>query len=232
MKRLLLFIPLIALPGLAQSWAVPDFDGATLGDTPLFLYATLIWALVGVTGGVFAGRMRGFNAAVGAIGGLFLGPLSLLLFFVPARTPALEAPLSCPVCARRIAPGQALCGGCGWDPKKPSVTVEPSPVAPSRKEASAPKKQAVRSQPRLEVPQDLSSEFAQYSEMLRRSLPGALDRPVLIDYTEKFAQVVEDDAIRCSNPRCKRLLPPPYHLCPHCGTEQAETQVRAAGHLA
>lgn len=232
MRPSLLRILLILLIWPAQTWAAPSLE-SVVRDYGLYLaIGALSLALIGVGVGVLAARKRGFNAVLGALAGLVLGPLSPLLFLAPRREAATQE-AQCPQCGEGIPAGRVSCASCGWDPERPVPQASPQKPASAAKgeRKSASKRRARRM---VEVDDDLSSEFAQYSEMLRKTLPGALDRPELIDYGQKFAQVaaVSDDSNRCCNPACDRLLPPPYEHCPHCGTKQtgaADPEMRKAG---
>lgn len=225
MKRSLLTVTLVFAAASTQSWAGVGFDDVLAGDT--VLYIALILAFVGMSVGALAGAKRGINVLGAAIGGFFLGPLSFVLFFLPGKRPRAEGQTpSCPFCEEPLTGGVKVCGKCGWDSQQGARVIESEQKGPAPKDKSgsgraSSGKRASRSKPRPSAPNDLSSEFAQYSEMLRQTLPGALNRPQVIDYTKKIGK---DDALRCSNSSCNRLLLPPYEKCPHCGTVQIHSQ--------
>ncbi|MBK1719514.1 hypothetical protein [Thiocystis violacea] len=205
MKRFSFLIPLIWLAGWTRSWAAPDAGDLSLEAS--VLYVALILAFLGMTVGVFASTKRGFNIFRAAIAGFVLGPFAFLLFFRPGPASCSESGVKWWLLGGRMSADDAA----GQDAVKETGLPEPErqsplPEAPSSRKAKP------------AAAKDLSSEFAQYSEMLRRTMPGALIRENPIDYAEKFG---EAPVIRCSNPDCNRLLPPPHHQCPHCGTFHA-----------
>lgn len=201
MNRFVYLTPSVLLAAWTTVWAAPDSSHPGLYDVAPYL--ALILAFLGMGVGVLAGTKRGLNLVVAALGGFVLGPLAFVLFFVPRRL-SLKSLLTCPHCGSRVDPTDVRCGNChrrlGSEDGAAGLTVQE--VMPKAKPAEA---------------KGLSSEFAQYSEMLRRTLPGALSRGQNIDYSNKFGKA---EAARCVNPDCGRLLPPSHRQCPHCGTHQ------------
>ena len=71
---------------------------------------TPTWLLLGMVIGVAATQARGSSWLVGVLGGLLLGPLAFLLYFVP---PAPEqAQRTCPACAEVVKAEATLCKHC------------------------------------------------------------------------------------------------------------------------
>ncbi|NEX23203.1 DUF4282 domain-containing protein [Thiorhodococcus mannitoliphagus] len=223
MKRLVLHVPLFALAGSGAVWAAPAFSDASMGD--VIPYVVIIFAFLGMSVGAIAGVKRGFNVFATGIGGFFLGPLAFVLFLVPRakRVKRQKEADQCPFCRESMAPGAKVCGNCGWDPAKKKGISEPQREAAIQAD-SEPRRRRSRSKSKSpstakrDASNNLSSEFAQYSEMLRQTLPGTLNRPKDIDYMAKFSK--KDEGIHCANPACQRMLLPPYEKCPHCGTVQ------------
>ncbi len=84
----------------------------------------LYWPLLGALIGVAAAQRRGFSMVGGAIGGMLLGPLAILLFFVSGIASANER-RKCPFCAEWIQSAATVCKHCGRD-----LPLSPAP-APS-----------------------------------------------------------------------------------------------------
>ncbi|NEV64448.1 zinc ribbon domain-containing protein [Thiorhodococcus minor] len=226
MKRLVLYLPTLTLAGAGPAAAASSFSDASTGE--VILYVAIILAFVGMSIGAIAGVKRGFNVFATGVGGFFLGPFAFVLFFVPrAKTEASEETPQCPFCHEPMASGAKVCGQCGWDAAKQQGIAQPQREAEFQKDSESTRRRR-RSKRRSkskgdasakhEAHKDLSSEFAQYSEMLRQTLPGTLNRPKDIAYMEKFSK--KDEGVHCSNPDCRRLLLPPYEKCPHCGRVQ------------
>jgi RNA polymerase subunit RPABC4/transcription elongation factor Spt4 len=89
----------------------------------------IAWALFGALLGVAASQKRGFSLAGGILGGLLLGPLAFLLFFVSGITKG-DTSKTCPHCAEFIKPEAKVCKHCGRDVLPPAVTPRPPRVSP------------------------------------------------------------------------------------------------------
>lgn len=88
----------------------------------------IAWALIGALVGVAASQKKGFSLAGGIIGGLLLGPLAFLLFFVSGITSA-DQRAKCPHCAEFIKAEAAVCKHCGRDVRAPrGVPLRPRKV--------------------------------------------------------------------------------------------------------
>ena len=74
----------------------------------------VFWALFGALIGVSAAQRRGFSVAAGIIGGLLLGPLAVLMYFVSGVTRG-DATRKCPQCAESIKAEAKVCKHCGRD---------------------------------------------------------------------------------------------------------------------
>jgi hypothetical protein len=72
----------------------------------------LFWALIGVLVGISAAQRRGFSVAAGVIGGLLLGPLAFLMYFVSGVTRGDTANRKCPWCAEWIKAEAQVCKHC------------------------------------------------------------------------------------------------------------------------
>ena len=68
----------------------------------MILFFWCLFALVGVA----AAQRKGFSPVAGLIGGLLLGPLSVLLFFVSSSK------RKCPKCAEWISKEATVCPKC------------------------------------------------------------------------------------------------------------------------
>ena len=75
----------------------------------------LFWTLLGALLGVSASQKRGFSLAGGIIGGLLLGPLAFLLFFVSGITAGDADKRKCPFCAEWVNGEAVACKHCGRD---------------------------------------------------------------------------------------------------------------------
>jgi len=73
----------------------------------------LVWALFGVVIGYAAAKRKGWNPAMGAVGGALLGPLALLLFFVSGVSRGDGKRKKCPHCAEWVAAEARVCKHCG-----------------------------------------------------------------------------------------------------------------------
>ncbi len=84
----------------------------------------LIWAFVGALLGVVAAQKKGFSLAGGIIGGLLLGPLAFLLFFVSGISSG-DASKKCPHCAEWIKAEAVVCKHCHRPVTAPRPTRQP-----------------------------------------------------------------------------------------------------------
>lgn len=66
----------------------------------------IAWALFGALIGVAAAQKKGFGTAAGVIGGLLLGPLAVLMFFVSSGKK------KCPHCQEWIDQKATVCPYC------------------------------------------------------------------------------------------------------------------------
>jgi hypothetical protein len=90
----------------------------------------LFWPLLGAAIGAYAAQKRGFSTLGGVIGGLLLGPLAFLLFFVTGVTSANEQ-RKCPYCAEWIRPEARVCKHCRRDvPPSEVAAAAPSRMSP------------------------------------------------------------------------------------------------------
>lgn len=80
----------------------------------------LVWALIGALLGVAASQKRGFSMAGGIIGGLLLGPLAFLLFFVSGVTKD-DQQKKCRFCAEFIKADAKVCKHCHRDVVHPGM---------------------------------------------------------------------------------------------------------------
>jgi phosphotransferase system glucose/maltose/N-acetylglucosamine-specific IIC component len=67
---------------------------------------TIAWLFFGALIGISAAQRRGFSIAGGIIGGLMLGPLAVLMYFVS------EGRIKCPQCAEFIKKEAKICPHC------------------------------------------------------------------------------------------------------------------------
>jgi hypothetical protein len=74
----------------------------------------LAWPLIGALIGVSAAQRRGFSVVGGVIGGLLLGPLAFLMYFVSGVSRGDEQ-VKCPHCAEWIKPEAKVCKHCHRD---------------------------------------------------------------------------------------------------------------------
>ena len=82
----------------------------------------LFWALLGVLIDISAAQRRGFNMAAGVIGGLLIGPLAFLMYFVSGVTGGDSANRKCPFCAEWIKAEPTVCKYCHRE-VPPNVTL-------------------------------------------------------------------------------------------------------------
>lgn len=72
-----------------------------------------LWPFVGAVIGYFASRRPGFSPAKSIASGLLLGPLTVVLFVLPAdRVATATAALTCPYCDQRNISGARVCAHC------------------------------------------------------------------------------------------------------------------------
>jgi hypothetical protein len=96
-----------------------------------------IW-LLGILIGIAAAQRRGFSQVAGAIGGLLLGPLAFLLFFVSGVTRS-DRSVKCPHCAEFIKAEAKVCKHCRRDVVPKTITEQTStPVVASTQAEATP----------------------------------------------------------------------------------------------
>jgi phosphotransferase system glucose/maltose/N-acetylglucosamine-specific IIC component len=66
----------------------------------------ILWILFGALIGVSASQRRGFGTAAGVIGGMLLGPLAVLMYFVTGDR------IRCPHCAEWVNKKAVICIHC------------------------------------------------------------------------------------------------------------------------
>jgi hypothetical protein len=72
----------------------------------------LFWPLLGAAIGAYAAQKKGFSTVGGVIGGILLGPLAFLLFFVSGVVSSGEQQRKCPYCAEWVRPEATVCKHC------------------------------------------------------------------------------------------------------------------------
>lgn len=73
----------------------------------------VFWALLGALIGVAAAQKKGFSTVMGVIGGLLLGPLAFLMFFMSGMVSSSESTnKKCPACAEWIKAEATICKHC------------------------------------------------------------------------------------------------------------------------
>lgn len=88
----------------------------------------LAWMLLGALIGVAASQKRGFSMVAGVLGGLLLGPLAFLMYFV-SGTSSSDVNKKCPHCAEFIKADAKVCKHCHRDlalPPAPRPAARPS----------------------------------------------------------------------------------------------------------
>ena len=81
----------------------------------------LFWAGLGTSVGYMAAQRRNFSTTTGIVAGLALGPLAVVLFFVPLSLSQPVRRRECPYCAGTIPSDARVCHHCqallasGWD---------------------------------------------------------------------------------------------------------------------
>jgi hypothetical protein len=73
----------------------------------------LIWIALGAVAGYVAAHRRSFSPITGVVAGLVLGPLAVVLFYIPRGVTGSERQQKCPYCAGRLASGARVCVHCG-----------------------------------------------------------------------------------------------------------------------
>ena len=93
---------------------------AAAGAIERDVHGMLLWAGLGASVGGMAAHRRGFSLATGVIAGLVLGPLAVVLFFVPVWGSDPVRAQKCPYCAGRVSSDARVCHHCdaileaGW----------------------------------------------------------------------------------------------------------------------
>ena len=72
----------------------------------------LLWAGLGASVGYVAAQRRDFSTAIGVLAGLALGPLAVVLFFVPLSLSRPVQPRACPYCAGTVPSDARVCHHC------------------------------------------------------------------------------------------------------------------------
>lgn len=75
----------------------------------------LEWVLLGAVLGLAASLTKGFNVLGGILGGMLLGPLAFLMFFVSGISAADTNRKKCPYCAEWVKREAVACKHCGRD---------------------------------------------------------------------------------------------------------------------
>lgn len=84
------------------------------------------WALFGALIGIAAAQRKGFSMAGGIIGGLLLGPLAFLMFFMSGISGS-DKNKKCPYCAEFIKADATVCKHCHKEVPPPARKAEPLP---------------------------------------------------------------------------------------------------------
>lgn len=71
----------------------------------------LSWLLLGTLLGIAAAQKRGFSVVAGGLGGLLLGPLAFLMFWVSGVTRGDDS-RRCPHCAEFVKVQATICKHC------------------------------------------------------------------------------------------------------------------------
>ena len=89
-----------------------------------------LWAGLGASVGGIAAHRRGFSLATGVVAGLVLGPLAVVLFFVPLSVSHPAQRLKCPYCDGTVPSDARVCQHChallqsGWGERPWSALVQ------------------------------------------------------------------------------------------------------------
>ena len=105
----------------------------------------IAWALIGALIGAAAAQKKGFSMVSGVIGGLLLGPLAFLLFFVSGVS-ASDQNKKCPHCAEWVKAEATMCKHCHQPLTRPG-----RPAAP-RAEGRGPRPPQATQRPKAKDP--------------------------------------------------------------------------------
>lgn len=83
----------------------------------------VVWVLFGILVGMTAANKQGFGLATGALGGLLLGPFSVLMFFVSGDR------RKCPDCAEWVKKEARICPHCKSDLTSQPIVQKETPKA-------------------------------------------------------------------------------------------------------
>jgi len=86
----------------------------------MFIVIITFW-LFGILVGIAAAQKKGFSSVAGAIGGLLLGPLAVLMFFVSGVTRS-DRNRKCPYCAEFVKAEATVCKHCHKELPPPLVS--------------------------------------------------------------------------------------------------------------
>jgi hypothetical protein len=75
----------------------------------------LYWLLIGPLIGALAAQRRGYSIVGGILGGLLLGPLAFLMFFISGIFSSKEQGKKCSYCAEFVKREATVCKHCGKD---------------------------------------------------------------------------------------------------------------------
>jgi len=78
------------------------------------------WLFLGALIGVAAAQKNGFSIVAGVLGGLLLGPLAFLMFFVSGVS-ASDRNRKCPYCAEFVRAEATICKHCHKELPPPGV---------------------------------------------------------------------------------------------------------------
>ena len=95
----------------------------------------LTWAILGALIGYLAAQKRGFSTVGGVLGGLLLGPLAFLMFFMSGIVSKDERGKKCAFCAEWIKADAIICKHCGQKvepPQRRSVEIPAGVRTPPR----------------------------------------------------------------------------------------------------
>ncbi len=70
------------------------------------------WAVLGALIGFVAAQRKGFSTVGGVLGGILLGPLAFLMFFISGISAADSTRRKCPHCAEWIKLEAVICKHC------------------------------------------------------------------------------------------------------------------------